>query len=112
MVNGPLGDFEVLVLLAVLRVGDRANGSAVRADIEATTSRRIARGAVYVTLDRLEDKGLLASRLGPRPSTRGGPPTRFYRVSTAGRRAVAQSVSDILRMHAGLRANLPLVDPS
>jgi PadR family transcriptional regulator PadR len=106
-----LGEFEVLVLMAVLRVGDRAGGSAVRAEIEATTNRRVARGAIYVTLDRLEEKGLLTSRLGTRPG-RGGPPVRWYRVSAAGRRAVVQSVSSMARMHAGLEHIVPIEDPS
>jgi PadR family transcriptional regulator PadR len=108
MPTGSLGEFELLVLLAVLRAGDHANGSAVRAEIETTTSRRIARGAVYVTLDRLEEKGLLASKVSPHPAGKGGPPTRWYRISVAGRRAVTQSVSDIARMHAGLETSLPL----
>ena len=59
----PLGEFEVLVLLAVLHLGDEAYPPAVRAEIERRARRAVARGAVYVTLDRLEAKKLLGSRL-------------------------------------------------
>jgi DNA-binding PadR family transcriptional regulator len=104
-----LGEFEVLVLLAVLRSGT-PSGSRVRDELEAHTSRRIARGAVYVTLDRLAGKGLLASSVladGPRAR-----PTRVYRVSAEGLRAVRRCVSDLARMRRGIERLLPLADPS
>ena len=102
MKTGPaLGEFELLVLMAVLRLGEAANGSAVRDEIAARTSRNVARGAVYVTLDRLEGKGLLGSRAGERVGSRGARPTRWYRLTAFGRRAVRQSVTDFARMRAG-----------
>ena len=104
-----LGEFELLVLLAVLRL-EAANGSRVRDELERRTSRRIARGAVYVTLDRLEDKGLLSSQLdGTSNRVR---PTRVYRVSPHGLRAVRRSVADVARMRRGIERLLPIEDPA
>jgi DNA-binding PadR family transcriptional regulator len=103
-----LGEFELLVLMAVLRLGERAYGSAVRDELEARTSRRISRGAVYVTLDRLDGKRLLTSRLADRPPEQGGHPLRLYRVSPAGRKAVAAAVSDVAQMRSGIESLLPL----
>ena len=98
----PVGDFELLVLIAVLRIGDEASGSAVRDAIEERTSRRVSRGAAYVTLDRLEEKGLLASKVVDPPADAGGRPRRRYRITAAGQRAAARSASDVARMSAGL----------
>jgi DNA-binding PadR family transcriptional regulator len=100
-----IGEFELLVLLAVLRV-DAANGSRVRDELEARTARRIARGAVYVTLDRLERKGLLASALHDEAGR--ARPTRRYRVSATGMRAARQSVADLARMRQGIERLLPI----
>ena len=97
-----LGEFEVIVLMAVLRCGDDAYGSAVRDEIDQRTSRRVARGAVYVTLDRLEDKSLLTSRTSESAPDRGGRPRRVYRVSAAGLRAVRQALADMASMRAGI----------
>ncbi len=105
----PLGEFEVLVILAVLRLGSDANGSRVRDEIEQRTRRRVARGAVYMTLDRLEAKKLLASRLLPATADRSGRPKRIYRAQPSGVRAVEQSLTALARMQAGLdlAVNLP-----
>jgi PadR family transcriptional regulator PadR len=102
-----LGEFELLVLMAVLR-GERPNGSRVRDELEAHTSRRIARGAVYVTLDRLEQKGLLTSDL--KAETGRARPTRVYRVSPPGVRAVRQSIGDFARLRKGIERWLPIED--
>jgi DNA-binding PadR family transcriptional regulator len=107
----PAGEFEVLVLMAVLRLGDGAYGSAIRDELEARTSRRISRGAVYVTLDRLDAKRLLTSRVADRPPEQGGRPLRLYRVSPAGVKAVTSSVSDMARMRAGIESLLPIRSP-
>jgi PadR family transcriptional regulator, regulatory protein PadR len=105
MTDAALGEFELLVLMAVLRIGN-PNGSRVRDELEQRTSRRIARGSVYVTLERLEGKGLLASSL----SDDGGRarPTRVYRVSANGLRSVRRSVSDLARMRRGIERLLPI----
>jgi DNA-binding PadR family transcriptional regulator len=68
-----LGEFEQVVLLAILRLGDDAYGVTIRAEIEKCTGREPAPGALYTTLDRLEDKSLVRSRTGdPIPNAEGG----------------------------------------
>ena len=102
-----LGEFEVLVLLAVLHLGDAAYPPAVRAEIERRARRGVARGAVYVTLDRLEDKRLLSSALAPAGDDRTGRRRRFYRVSPKGLGALKRALDAVSRMRAGLE---PLLD--
>lgn len=99
--QAPLGEFEVVVLMAVLHLGHDANGSAVRDEIEQRIGRRVSRGSVYVTLDRLEDKGLLASRLMEAPTVRGGQ-KRLFRATPAGVKAVKHAVETVERMRRGL----------
>jgi PadR family transcriptional regulator PadR len=107
MAAGPLGEFEVLVLMAVLRLGDDAYPPAVRAVIEERTGRAAARGAVYVTLDRLETKRLLVSRLA---DADGGRPRRFYRPSARGLQALQRAMAGMERMRQGLE-HLLVIDP-
>jgi DNA-binding PadR family transcriptional regulator len=102
----PLGEFEVLILMAVLHLGEEAYPPAVRAEIERRAQRPVARGAVYVTLDRLEGKRLLGSALAP-DSAAGGRPRRFYRVSPKGLRALRTALAAVERMREGLE---PLLD--
>ncbi len=82
-----LGEFEALTLAGVVRVGEQANGVAVYADMESRTGRDPGVAAVHVTLRRLQDKGLLTSRVGT-PSARGGRPRRFYRATPQGLEAL------------------------
>jgi DNA-binding PadR family transcriptional regulator len=98
----PLGEFETIVLLAVLHLDKQASGSAIRADIASRSGRAVPRGSLYVTLDRLEDKGLLASRLADATAARGGRPRRIFRVTVVGVKAVRESVGVLSRMHRGL----------
>lgn len=100
--SSPLGEFEVVVLMATLHLGDDAYGSAIRDEIERRSGRAVSRGSVYITLDRLEDKGLLASKFGGSTPSRGGRPKRLFRVSAAGLKAVRHSLSLLARMHKGL----------
>ena len=100
IVSTPLGEFEVLILLAVLRLGDDAYPPAVRTEIERRAVRDVQRGAVYVTLDRMESKGLLTSRIVD--ADEGGRPRRFYRVSARGLRAVRRALGAVERMRVGL----------
>jgi PadR family transcriptional regulator PadR len=97
-----LGEFEAVVLLAVLHLGEQGFGSAIRDEIERRSGRPVSRGSVYITLDRLEDKGLLTSRLGEAAASRGGRPKRLFRVTTLGIKSVRQSVATLARMHRGL----------
>ena len=100
--SSPLGEFEVLILLAVLRLADdAAYPPAVRTEIERRAGRSVQRGAVYVTLDRLESKGLLTSRLD-NISREPGRPRRCYLVSPKGLRAVKRALRAVEQMRAGL----------
>ena len=104
----PLGEFEVLVLMAVLHLGEAAYPPAVRSEIERRARRPVARGAVYVTLDRLETKRLLGSSIAG-GDAQPGRPRRVYRVSPKGLRALRRAVAAVERMRAGLE---PLLDES
>jgi PadR family transcriptional regulator PadR len=97
-----LGEFEHLVLLAVLRVGEEAYAVPVRAEIEARSGRTVARGALYTTLDRLEQKGLLRSRLGDPLPERGGRARRYYTVSARGLACLRATRESIEGLSAGL----------
>jgi PadR family transcriptional regulator, regulatory protein PadR len=97
-----LGEFEALVLTAVVRVGDGANGTAVYQEIEAQTEGRdVSLPAVHVTLRRLEDKGLLTSVLGD-TSPRGGRPQRFFAPTADGARALHEFRAMWQRVWRGL----------
>lgn len=96
-----LGELEQMVLLAVMRVGEGAYGRSVRRELEETAGRRISAGAAYVTLDRLENKGLLSSWSGDPEPGRGGRPKRFYEVTPEGVRALAESRKALDRLWSG-----------
>jgi DNA-binding PadR family transcriptional regulator len=95
-----LGQFEQLVLTAILTLGDDAYGVTVHARVaELAEPKAVSLGAVYVTLDRLEDKGFIASwRSDPTPE-RGGRAKRCYRLEGTGERALQESAAAIRRMH-------------
>jgi PadR family transcriptional regulator PadR len=83
-----LGAFEQAVLLAILRLGDGAYGRAILKEVQVRMARDVAAGAVHATLERLERKRLIASRLGPGTPVRGGRSRRFYRLQPKGVRAL------------------------
>ena len=97
-----LGEFEQLVLLALVRLGTEAYGVAIRDEIEQRTGRNVALGAVYTTLLRLEDKRLVATRLGEPTPQRGGRRKKYYRPLAAGRRELATSLDALRSMTRGL----------
>ena len=97
----PIGEFEVLILMAVLRLGGDGYAPTIRAEIERRTGRKVARGAVYVTLTRLEAKGLLGSRSGEDAAT-GGRPRRYYRVSPKGLNSIRRTLAALGQMSDGL----------
>lgn len=101
-----VGDLEQLVLLAVLRLGDDAYAVSVRDEIRGRTGRPVSRGAVYVTLDRLERKGMLASGLGEPTPERGGKAKRLFSLEPDGLAALRASLGEIRRMTAGLADQL------
>jgi PadR family transcriptional regulator, regulatory protein PadR len=98
-----VGEFELLVLLAVMRAGDEAYGSVILGELQQRAGRDISRGALYVTLDRLEAKGLLSSRAGSASPARGGRPRRYYTVRRAGLASINESLDALARMRAGLK---------
>lgn len=85
-----LGEFEQVVLLAVLRLGEDAYGVTIRREIQQRTGRDPSPGALYTTLDRLEEKGLLRSRLGDPTPQRGGRAKRFFKLTARGVQSVAR----------------------
>jgi len=96
-----LGEFEVCVLLAVAQLGDEAYGLRVRQHLETVTGRQMAIGAVYNTLARLKDKGLLRTHVdAPRP-VQGGRTRSCFHLTVAGTRALTFSTSVLTRMMAG-----------
>ena len=102
----PIGEFEQLVVLAALRLGDEAYPAAIRREIEERTGRSASRGAVYTTLDRLENKGMLSSALGAPLPERGGKPRRYYQVEEQGLEALREARRALERMWSGLEAEL------
>ena len=100
--DASLGEFEQLVLLAVLRCGEDAYGMAVRRTLHERTGRDAAIGAVYATLDRLEAKGLVRSRDGQGDAARAGRARRWFRVSARGLRALRSAELRLARMREGL----------
>ena len=99
-----LGELEQIVLLAVLRLGDGAYAVPILEQIESQTGRRIARGALYTALDRLETKGCLRSRLGESLPERGGRARRYFTVTPAAVRALRASRAALLRLWKGLES--------
>ena len=97
-----LGEFEQMVLLAILQKGDGAYGVEVRREIEECTGRRVTRGAFYTTLDRLEAKGYLSWDTRAVEGWRGGVPQRHFTVSEAGRDKLEQSRNALTRLWRGL----------
>jgi PadR family transcriptional regulator, regulatory protein PadR len=97
-----LGEFEHIVVLALLRLEDRAYGVTVRQEIEFRTKREVSIGAVYATLDRLESKGYVKSRRGDPTPERGGRSKRFFRVTAKGVTAVNRTQLALQKMADGL----------
>jgi PadR family transcriptional regulator PadR len=101
-----LGDFEQLVLLGVLRLGEGAYGAAIRQEIHARSGRDVSINAVYTTLDRLEGKALLRSWVGEPTPQRGGRRRKFYALRPAGITALRQAYRTFTAMAAGLEGRL------
>ncbi len=88
-----LGEFEMLALAALVRLGRDAYGVTVRSEIETRAKRTVSIGALYATLTRLEEKGLIASRLGEATAQRGGRAKRHFEITALGRRTLERSVA-------------------
>ena len=101
-----LGEFEQLVLLAIVHLGDGTYGVPIADEIERRTGRAVAPAAVYVTLRRLEQKGLLASSMSAPTPERGGKARRCVRVTAAGRESLRAARQALDSMWKGLDAGL------
>jgi DNA-binding PadR family transcriptional regulator len=97
-----IGEFEQMVLLAVLQQHENAYGVTVHEELQRHTPRAVARGAVYMTLDRLEKKGLLASTLSEPTAERGGRSKRCYRLTKPALAALRTSRRTLLSLWDGL----------
>lgn len=97
-----LGEFEHVVLLTVLRLGDGAYGAMIRAEIEHVTGRSPAIGAVHATLERLERKGLVTSWIGEPTAERGGKAKRHFKVQADGVSALKSARKTLEKLHAGI----------
>jgi len=98
-----LGEFEQLVLLAVVRLAEGAYGVPIRREIEKRTGRKVTVGALYSTLDRLEAKGYVSSRFADPTAERGGRSRRYFRIETLGSEALAHAKDMLDRMWNGVR---------
>lgn len=104
--SATLGEFEFVVLLAVLGLKSDAYPLSIRDAIEAKTNRVVSRAAVFITLERLEEKGYLSSRYGDPTPVRGGRAKRFFSPTASGLAAARQSLNTVTAMTRGLEAIL------
>ena len=101
-----VGEFELYVMLALAHLGEDAYGVTIRREIEARTGRTVAIGAVYATLARLEEKGLVRFRVSDPQPVQGGRARKFFSLTAAGARALRHSAAMLGRMMAGLSPDL------
>jgi len=102
------GEFELLVMLAVLRLGSGAYGVTVREELERETSRMLNLGTIYKTLGRLEAKGYLRSRTSEPTAERGGRCKKLYQVTPSGLATIQYSLADLRRLASGLNLELEM----
>jgi len=104
--NRLLGGFENLLLLVILRLGDRAYGVAIRRELLDQAEKDIAIGAIYTGLDRLQQKGFVESWSGEPTPERGGRAKKFYRVTAPGKQALNEMQRAVQRLSVGLEGSL------
>lgn len=97
----PLGQFEQLVLTAVVMLGEKAYSTAIHAKVSELAERSVAVGSITATLARLEDKGYLSSWLGEATAERGGRPKRFFRLLATGEKVLNESMRTSKRVYDG-----------
>jgi DNA-binding PadR family transcriptional regulator len=100
--GGYLGEFELMVLLALIRLGDDAYGVPISREIEERGGREVALGSVYAALERLEERGSVTSRLGDPTAARGGRAKRYFRITAQGLREVRQTRRALVNLWGGL----------
>jgi DNA-binding PadR family transcriptional regulator len=101
-----LGPFEQATLLALVRLGPDAYGRAILKEVQERVKREVSAGAVYATLERLEDKGLVSSKIGAGTAIRGGRARRYFAPTAAGVHALNEARSAIARLWRGFAAPL------
>ena len=106
MATDALGEFEQLVLLAIIQLGSEAYGMTIRRQIEERVGRSVAIGALYTALERLERKGYVASALSDPTPQRGGRAKRLFHLRPAGKTALTRSRETLARMWAGVTPDL------
>ena len=104
--QGYVGEFEQMLLLASLRLGEEAYGVRLMEELEGRIGRRVSRGSVYVTLDRMESKGWIASDMSPSSPHRGGRPRRIVRVTPEGMTELRKSRQALITLWDGLEEAL------
>ena len=97
-----LGNFELMVLLAILRVDEDAYGVPIARELEASSGKEILLGSVYAALDRLETKGLVSSRVGDPTPERGGRAKKYFTVTAKGLREVRGTHRTLMKLWRGL----------
>jgi PadR family transcriptional regulator PadR len=100
--RGFLGGFELLVLVALIRLGDEAYGVPISDAIEESSGREVAIGSVYITLARLERNGLVSSKLGEATAERGGRAKTYFRITAKGLREVRQAQRTLTNLWQGV----------
>jgi DNA-binding PadR family transcriptional regulator len=101
-----LGELELVILLGLVRLGEGAYGAAIREEIQARTGRAITPGAIYPTLDRLEEKGLVRSHMGEPEPVRGGRARRHFTVTRAGLAEARRAWRRLATLVSGLEETL------
>src|SRR5947207_6422191 len=97
-----LGNFELMVMLAIIRIGENAYGVPVSEELEKRTGRDVAIGSVYAALERLEDKGFVISELGEATPERGGRAKKYFHVTTRGMKEVRETQRALVKLWQGL----------
>lgn len=100
--NQQLGEFEQLILFAILRLDERAYGVQIRQEIERRTDRPVSAGAVYTTLGRLESRGLLESSIADATPSRGGRRRKYYRLLPQGAAILQRAFANVQQMADGV----------
>jgi PadR family transcriptional regulator, regulatory protein PadR len=98
-----LGTFEQAVLLSILRLGEDAYGRAILRHVQISLGRNVAAGAIYTTLDRLEQRGFVNSKLAPGTAIRGGRARRYYMIAAEGKRVLADAQKAMAKMWQGVK---------
>ena len=97
-----LGNFDLMLLLALMRLGDEAYGVTIAQELEEQTGREVVVASVYATLERLQERGLVISRMGDSTPERGGRAKRYFRITGAGLREVRDAQRSLMNLWKGL----------